>query len=681
MRAVVLTGVALAVVAVAACFGPGPQHREPDTSDAGGTDLTDGGVFAIDVDLGDPFQLNGLTPSHGSFLGGTRTTLAGRGFTSQLRVKIGGADVPKSDIFASDPTRAALTTPAHPAGAVDVVIRDEGTLLERTLKNGFVYDALDVLPNTGATSGGTRVAVRGSGTTFGVGTTVTIDGKPCTDVAVTSPTALECTTPAAAPGAKDVKVTYADATDVTARDAFTYSDSSDGFRGGLSGGVLNGTVKVIILDNYTGFPVPGATVIVGTGTTGQTALTNGNGVATLTSPTYKGAVTVTGVEKCHQPTTFVDVPVDTVTFYLNPIMDLSCADGDPPSGTGKPRDVGVVTGELVWNTGGEFQTPNGWPGVPEPVRSTERKAAYVFAASGSPLDGFYLPDPKTATTLGSAGVRGYSYAYVGYPGTVNLYALAGVEDSAFNPPKFTPFAMGVVRGVPVAPKTTTTLVDIPMNALLDHQVTVNATPPIGSPGPDRIETSFAVGIGPSSYAILPNAKKTTFLPMSAPAAFVGVPPLSGSLTGETYVLTGNAATGSNLIPPASVVARVRTNDGNGILSLTGFLNVPNAIAPGAALWDGKSVQIGALPKVDLVELYVSSGGGLVAWTIVAPGTAVFPLPDLPSYDPKFGLIHGSIRSYVYAARISGFSYDKLRYGQLGSQTWDAYAIDAKNGAY
>ena len=68
-------------------------------------------------------------------------------------------------------------------------------------------------------------------------------------------------------------------------------------------------------------------------------------------------------------------------------------------------------------------------------------------------------------------------------------------------------------------------------------------------------------------------------------------------------------------------------------------------------------------------------------TIVSPGTAAFPLPDLPSYGPKFGLLHGSIRSYVYAARIAGFSYPKLRYGQLGSQTWDAYAIDAKNGAY
>lgn len=666
---------------VAACWGPGPQHREPDDADAGGTNLGDGSVFAGDVDLGDPFALFGLGPSHGSFLGGTRTTLTGRGFTSRLHVKIGGVDVPASDLFASDPTRAALTTPAHGAGAVDVTLRDDGTLLERTLKNGFTYDALDVLPSSGATSGGTRVAIRGSGTNFDTGTSVTIDGSQCTDVAITSSTALECTTPAGAPGAKDVKVTYADATDVTARDAFTYSDSEDGFRGGLSGGVLNGTVKVIVLDGYAGVAVPGATVIIGTGSTGQTAITNGNGIATLSSPSYKGEVTVTAVEKCHQPTTFVDVPVDTVTFYLNPIYELSCADGDPPSGTGKPRDVGVVQGELVWNTGGEFQTPNGWPGVPDPVRSTERKAAYVFAASGSPLDTFYLPDPKGATTLDTPGLRGYTYSFVYYPGTVNLYALAGIEDDAFVPPKFTAFSMGVVRGVPVAPKTLTTLVDIPMDALLDHQVTVSATPPIGSPGPDRIENSFAIGVGPSTFAILPAAKRTSFLPMGAPTSFVGVPALTGSLTGETYVLTGNAATGQYMSAPASIVARVRSNDGNGLLSLTGFVGIPAPVKPGVAVWDGTSVQIDALANVDLVELSIGSGGGLINWIVVSPGKSTFPLPDLPAYGSKFGLIHGALQTYVYAARISNFSYPKLRYGQLGSGSWDAYAVNAKSGAY
>ena len=67
-----------------------------------------------------------------------------------------------------------------------------------------------------------------------------------------------------------------------------------------------------------------------------------------------------------------------------------------------------MSGELVWPSGIEFQVAGNWSGVPDPVRSTERRAAYVFAASGSPTDTFYLPDPKSATTMEMAGAHGYT---------------------------------------------------------------------------------------------------------------------------------------------------------------------------------------------------------------------------------------------------------------------------------
>ena len=195
-RALALT-LGLCAALSAACFGTGPQLREGDDAGPTGTDLTDkDGGARFDVDLGESFSLVGLVPSHGPFSGGTRTVLNGRGFSSRLRVWVGGVEVAKSAIFASDPTRAALTTPAHAAGAVDVRIKDEGTAEERVLKDGFIYDALDVVPKSGATTGGTRVAVHGSGTAFVTGSLVGIDGKDCTDVVVTSPTELECTTPA-----------------------------------------------------------------------------------------------------------------------------------------------------------------------------------------------------------------------------------------------------------------------------------------------------------------------------------------------------------------------------------------------------------------------------------------------------------------------------------------------------
>ena len=58
-------------------------------------------------------------------------------------------------------------------------------------------------------------------------------------------------------------VTVPNQTPLQARDAFTYNDSPDGFRGGLSGSVLSGNLKVIALDSWTGFPINGATIIAG----------------------------------------------------------------------------------------------------------------------------------------------------------------------------------------------------------------------------------------------------------------------------------------------------------------------------------------------------------------------------------------------------------------------------------
>src|SRR4029079_277769 len=177
----------------------------------------------------------GLQPSHGPFTGGTRTLISGRGFTSTLRVWVGGSEIEASEIFASDPTRAAITTPPGAPGPTDVKVRNDSTAQERTLAQGFYYDAIALTPTTGATTGGTRLAIQGSGTNWATGTTVTIDGLACTDMQIRDTTHLFRTTPSDTPGAKDVVVTAQDTTTVQAREAFTYDDSPDGYRGGLSG--------------------------------------------------------------------------------------------------------------------------------------------------------------------------------------------------------------------------------------------------------------------------------------------------------------------------------------------------------------------------------------------------------------------------------------------------------------
>lgn len=679
--------VLLALTGAFACFGgPGPGLREKDDASAPPSSLDDlDADKKLDVDLGDAFAILGLNPSHGPFSGGTRTVLSGRGFPSNLRVWIGGVEVDRSAVLASEPTRAAVTSPPGAPGPAEVRIRDDRTALERSLPAGFFYDAFAVEPDTGGTSGNTRVLLKGNGTQWAAGTTVDFGGKPCTNVTVADATHLECITPAGQPGAVDVTVTVPSQPAAQARDAYTYNDSPDGFRGGLSGGILSGSLEVIALDDWTGLPIPGATVIVGGDlSSAKTAQTNGQGVAQLSDQSLTGKVTVTLAEKCHQPQTFVDVPVERVTAYLSPRLDLSCASGDPPSVSGKGKDGGVAQGELLFGAMGDVQTRGDWAGVPAATHAGERRAAYVFVAT-SYLDGsFSLPPASAAVTEQSQGTKGFGYSVAWYPGNNTIYAVAGLEREAPDggTREFDAFAMGVVRGVPMQPKTLTSGVDVPMNLLLSHAVQIAPQPPASTyRGPDRVRGRIALTLGPSLYGFLPQGEALAFLPNPGVMTFTGQPPLIGDLTAESYVLGAAAVSGAAQQPPASVVQKLKTSNANTPIAITGFVPVPTPVAPGAGAWSGRHVTVQTSGTFDLLETLVSSGGGLVRWSIHSPANADFDVPDLAAAGTKLGLVKGAIATTTYAARVDGFAWSKLRYGWLSSGAWSAFAYDVAIGVY
>jgi hypothetical protein len=687
-----LAGCALAVAA--GCFGSGPQLVDTsDQADASSLDLNDGSLQRTDVDLGDPFALEGAQPSHGPFTGGTRVVLGGRGFNSHLRVFVGATEVPPTSVLASDPTRAAIVTPPGPPGPIDLRIRDDATATERVLAGGFSYDPFVVTPSSGATSGGTRVRLsNGDQTHWIVGSMlpkVQIDGKDCSNIAAVQPATreeVECTTMGDGPGPKDVTVIAPDGTTIQVREAYTYSDSPDGYRGGLTGGALSGQLHVLAYDSLTGLPIPGAYAIAGSSLASAIIQHTGStGVAEI-SGVQGTSVTVTVAAKCHQPITFVAVPVDTVTAYLPPVFDPSCAMGDPPS-TGGNGGIygGIIEGQLVFPGMGEFQRA-GWSTVPTPTKPTERRAAYVFAAAPSPSGAFQLPAASDAITPETGGGDGYTYSIVTLPGNATIYAVAGLEDRSNDPPTFVPYAMGVARGITVPSQTRVTGVDLKMDILFDHELDLVPQPPAATPrGPDRIETVYSLTLGSAGYAILPMATRLSSLPPPMTMPFVGVPALDHGIAGEQYVLGAVAATGPNLLRPASAVTRIRTTDTNAPVVVGGFLGIPVPGQPGTGTWNGTHVELtGGAGVVDLTVLTVGSGGGLSTWTMVAPGLATsFDVPDLaavPSPD-QLGLYRGEIATTVYVARIDGFTYENLRYGNMSQGSWNAYAFDSLGGTY
>ncbi len=694
VRAVVATLLSLTVLGAAfgGCIPGGSGGFLPkDEVDAGGLDLGDGSSIGnrTDVDLGDPFAIDGLLPAHGPFSGRTRAQVSGRGFQSEVQVFVGGVEVPKEALFATSPTRIAIEVPPGKPGPAEVRVRNVKTAEERRLPNGFTYDAFVVTPDTGATSGNTRVTVEGSGTSFVTGTTVDIGGKPCSEVVVADATHLSCLTPENTAGAKDVVVTSG-LERIQVRDGFIYNDAVDGYRGGLSGGTLGGRLRVFAFDGYTGKALIGATVIAGgnLATAKVAKVTAPTGVVEIVDPALTGKVTVTVTAKCHNPITFVDVPVDTVTVYSDPVLDLSCAEGDPPSiGGSSGRFGGIIEGELVFPGGVEFRRA-GWSGVPAPTRPTERQAAYVFFTNGSPSDRFVLPDASQAITPDSPGDAGYLFNVVGPPGNHTLYAVAGLEDRTETPPRFVPYVLGVVRGIGLGAKQKVVGADIFMNVIADHALTIAASPPTPGPrGPDRLVTQVAMSLG-TGFAVLPLGDRSSPLPLSAPVSFVGLPSLDGAVATESYVVSARAVTGVREQFPTSIVSRVRTNGSSGPLTLGGFMPVPTMVDPAAGLWDGKRLRFATsgtgASTADLVKLVVSSGNGLVTWTVLAPGqTRDAELPDLsllPGPDP-LGLTRGNVVSTLYIARIDGFAYGKLRYGQFVPTSWSAFGVDQLPGAY
>jgi hypothetical protein len=283
--------------------------------------------------------------------------------------------------------------------------------------------------------------------------------------------------------------------------------------------------------------------------------------------------------------------------------------------------------------------------------------------SGSANDAFRLPSATDAITPDTMGMAGYSFEIVTFPGNVTLYVIAGLEDRSDSPPRFVPYAMGVARGISVPTQTRVTGVDVKMDILFDHQVT----------------------LGASGFAIFPNGSMIVPYPAPATMPFVGVPSLDHAIAGEQYVLGGVAATGADLQEPASVVSRVRTTNANDPVVLGGFLGVPVLGEPAGGAWSGTHVAFtGASGPVDLAVVEITSGGGLVTWRIAAPGGVTsFDVPDLGAINSPdhIGLLPGPISTSVHVARIEAFSYGRIRQGQLGSTSWNAHAFDTLSGAY
>ena len=650
----------------------------PDAIALDGGPVSDASPDALEVA---PHVVLGIDPPHGPFAGGTLVMIRGNGFESNARVWFGDVEVPRAKVTPVDPQRIQVETPAGATGAVDITVQNgaaEST--SATLTGGYTYDRFYASPSSGPTSGGTIITVQGDSTNWDENTEVEIDRKPCTDISILSPTKLACTTPPSAAGAKVLSVlSGTEREDVL--DGFTYGNSDNGFRGGLSGQPLSNQLTVLAFDNVAGAALPGVAVLAGDDVdSGEVEHTDQNGVATF-SGNLGPMRSITLALKCFQPITFYDVPVDHLTAYLDPVLSPACGKlGDLPPGGGTPGVGAGVSGEVVWAPDEELKR-RGWTNVPQPAVDTEKDVAYVFRLSDHADDPFRLPSPSSAITRDSEGAVGYKFYQSTSPGNFTMYTLAGLEDDSKSPRTFTAYAMGILNGVAVKPGQTSDDVYIEVDVPLDHALTLTLEPPTpGARGPDRIRASVAIQIQDQGFALLPNGNTEHSLPGASSFSFVGVPPLVGSLAGTKYVLGARAATGSVEAPPLSVIGAFSATSTSEPLNLGGFVPLPVLLSPPKnTKWDLSSLsleQAKSGQSVDLTVVRIDAGDGLYEWTLVAPGPRnQLKLPSLEQLAPEAALPVGSISIETTLAHIDDFVYGSLRYRQLSTRGWNAYATD------
>jgi hypothetical protein len=173
--------------------------------------------------------ITSIDPSTGPAAGGTPVTITGTFFGGPgTTVKFDGVLVA---VTGGSSTSLQVTTPAHAAGAVDVVVTNPDNQFA-TSGGGFTYvnpppppptpapRISGISPATGATNGGTQVTI--TGTDFGgPGTRVTFGGVAAT-ITGGSWTSIVVTTPAHKAGAVDVVVTNPDGQTSLRAKGFTY---------------------------------------------------------------------------------------------------------------------------------------------------------------------------------------------------------------------------------------------------------------------------------------------------------------------------------------------------------------------------------------------------------------------------------------------------------------------------
>lgn len=622
-------------------------------------------------------DVSSVDPGTAPTSGGTTVTLTGTGLTGATGLTVGGAAASDVVVAPGGGSLTATVPPSEAAGPAGlVVVFPAGTADAGTIT--YVAPTLTgIAPVEGPTSGGTTVALTGTG--LSAASAVTFGGTPATAV---TPTAdgLSVTAPAHAAGPVAVAVTLPGADPAPL--AFTYlEDGSDATVDGVdpdelptSGGTV--TVTGSGLGDAIGMTVGGievtdfdATDGAVTGTVPATETPGEQdvvlifpagevpaGTVTLVAPAVTGIAPASGVTSGGTPVTVTGTGLGAATGLTvggAPVTDLVVVDGTTITGTTPPGVPGAAD-VVVELPGADAVLDDGYTYLDD---GTDATVTGLAPATVSTAGGTVV----TVTGTGLQNVTGATVGGVlatdvvvsedgtevqvtvppsetGGPATVTLWFPAGTVVAGsvtYVAPTLTDFDPGSgpqAGGTPVT--LTGTGLDAATGVTFDGVAAELVT--VGPDAIDVLAPAHAPGVV-DVVVTLPGADAVaveayTYLVDGSEADVTGLAPLTSPTSGGgTLTVSGTGLGGATGVTVGGVPATDLdvAPDGTGV-SVTIPPTATGGAAPVVVLYPAGSVPAGVLVYVapTLTGVSPASGGQAGGETVTLTGTGLAAATDV-----------------------------------------------------
>jgi hypothetical protein len=615
-----------------------------------------------------------LSPDAGPTAGGTAVTISGTGFVPGTTVKFGTVAATAVTVVSS--TDITATAPAG-TGTVNVTVTTPGGTSAASVSNLYAYGAPSVTavsPTAGSTTGGTAVAITGTG--FVPGATVDFGTVAATGVTVISATSITATAPAGSAGTINVTVTTPGGTSATSSaDDYTYVVAPTVTALSPNAGPTAGGTAVTITG--TGF-VTGATIKFGTvAATGVTVVSSTD--ITATAPAGTGTVNVTVTTAGGTSA----ASVSNLYAYGAPSVTALSPDAGPTAGgtavtisgtgfvPGTTVKFGTVAATAVTVTSATSITATA-PAGTGTVNVTVTTPGGTSAASVSNLYAYGAPSvtalsPDAGPTAGGTAVTISGTGFV--PGTTVAFGgVAATQVVVVSSTQITATSPGGTGAVNITVTTSAGSSPVTASDLFAYGApSVSAvSPSSGSPNGGTAVTITGTGFVPGSTVHFGTVSGTTVVVISGTSISVVSPGGSSTVNVTVSTPAGTSATSPsdvftyNQLPVVSQISPYSgSTSGGTTVTITGY-----GFTSGATVeFGGVSAQSVSYQSATgtLSAVSPSHAAGLVDITVTTPGGTsatssadqfIYGAPVVEEVTPDDGTTDTTVTIYG-----SGFAED------------------------